>query len=90
MPGYEHDLTAKPAGVDACVDFACSRERETVDYDGMNGAVAQQVKQRGHISLEIVGVRRSACGDAIEHGVTAAEQAAQHVPQLEPRQTECR
>ena len=56
----------------------------------LNGAVAQQVQQRGHISLEIVGVCRSACGDAIERGATAAEQAAQRIPQLEPRQTECR
>ena len=76
--------------IDAGVDLARGRERETVDHDRMDGAVAQQAEQCGHVGLEIVGVRRSACGDAIEHGVTAAEQAAQHVPQLEPGQTECR
>src|SRR3974377_962854 len=64
---HAHYLTAESAGVDAGVDFACSRERETVDHDGMNGAVAQQVEQCGHISLEIVGGRRSACSDAIEN-----------------------
>ena len=66
------------------------RERETADHDGMDGAIAQQLEQCGHVGFEILRVRRSACGDAIEHGVTAAEKAAQHVPQLEPRQTECR
>ena len=75
---------------DPGVDLARVRERETVDHDGMNGTVAMQVEQCGHVGLKIVGVRRSARGYAIEHGVPAAEQAAQHVPQLESHQTECR
>ena len=40
-PGQKHDLTAEAAEIDAGVDLARGRERETVDHDGMNGAVAQ-------------------------------------------------
>ena len=67
------------------VDFARGRKRETVDHYGMDGALVQQVEQCGHIGFEILLMRRPACGDGIEHGVTAAKKAAQHVPQLEPR-----
>ena len=69
--------------IDPGVDLAHARERETVDHDGMDDAVAQQVEQCCHVSLELVGARRSACGDAVEHGVTAAEQSAQHVVPLD-------
>ena len=40
-PGQKHDLTAEAAKIDAGVDLARGRERETVDHDGMDGAVAQ-------------------------------------------------
>jgi hypothetical protein len=40
-PGQKHDLTAEAAEIDAGVDLARGRERETVDHDGMDGAVAQ-------------------------------------------------
>jgi hypothetical protein len=30
------------------------RESETVDHDGMDGAVAQQVEQCSHVGLEIL------------------------------------
>ena len=40
-PGQKHDLTTEAAEIDAGVDLARGRERETVDHDGMDGAVAQ-------------------------------------------------
>ena len=40
-PGQKHDLTAEAAEIDAGVDLARGRERETVDHDGMDGAVAK-------------------------------------------------
>lgn len=40
-PGQKHDLTAEAAEIDAGVDLARGRERETVNHDGMDGAVAQ-------------------------------------------------
>ena len=59
-------------------------------HDGSRVAACRPEAEDRQHPPEILRVRRSACGDAIEHGVTAAEQTAQHVPQLEPRQTECR
>jgi len=46
--------------IDPGVDVARVRKRETVDHDGMDGTVAQQVEHCDHVGLEIVGVRRSA------------------------------
>ena len=40
-PGQKHNLTAESAEIDAGVDVARSRERETVNHDGMDGAVAK-------------------------------------------------
>ena len=50
-PRQKHDLTAEAAEIDAGVDLARGRERETVDHDGMDGAVPQQVEQCGHVGL---------------------------------------
>jgi hypothetical protein len=40
-PGQKHDLTAEAAEIDAGVDLARGRERQTVDNYGMDGAVAK-------------------------------------------------
>jgi hypothetical protein len=40
VPGQQNNLAAEAAGVDAGVDVARGRERQTLDNDGMNGAVA--------------------------------------------------
>ena len=40
-PGQKHNLTAESAEIDAGVDLARGRERQTVDHDGMDGALAQ-------------------------------------------------
>jgi len=64
-PRQQHDLTAEAAEIDAGVNLARGRERETFDHERMDGAAAQQVEQCGHVRLEILRVRRSACGDAV-------------------------
>src|SRR5271169_4549928 len=56
----------------------------------MDGSVAQQVKQRGHVGLELLWLLRSAGGDAVPHCATAAEQEAERAPELEPGQTQSR
>src|SRR5208283_3762113 len=62
-----------------------------VNNDRMNGTVAQQLEQRGHVGLELLRVRYAAVCDAVPQCATAAEQEAKRGPQLEPRQTEsCR
>jgi hypothetical protein len=40
-PGQKHNLTAESAEIDAGVDVARGRERQTVDNHGMDGAVAK-------------------------------------------------
>jgi hypothetical protein len=40
-PGQKHNLTAESAEIDAGVDVARGRERQTVDNYGMDGAVAK-------------------------------------------------
>jgi hypothetical protein len=85
-PGPQDNLAAKYAGIDALVHIVRSRERQAVDDDGMDGAVAQQAEQRGHIGLELLQVRQPAVGNAVPSRVTAAEKEAQRAPQFEAGQ----
>jgi len=50
----------------------------------MDGALAQQIEQSGHVRLELFGVRQAAIGDAVPHRASATEQEAQPVPHLQP------
>ena len=49
---------------------------KSVDDDGMDGALAQQFEQRGHIGFELFRVRLPAGRDAVEDRAAAAEQEA--------------
>ena len=89
-PWRQHDLAAESAGVDARMNFASRLERQAVDDDGMDGAVPQQLEQRRHVGLELVGVGQPARGDAVPDGPTAVEQAAERAPDLEPQEAEAR
>ena len=89
-PGQEHDLPAEAAGVNSAMDLARRRDRQSVDNDGMEGALAQQIEQGGHVRLELFGVRHAAIGDAVPHRATTAEQEAQCVPHLQPGKAEPR
>ena len=70
------------------MDLTRGREGQAVDYQGMNGAITQKIEQSGHVSLELLRVHQSAGGDAVKHRATAAEQAAQRAPKLDPGQAE--
>jgi len=89
-PGQQHNFAAKSAPVDAGVDFARGRERQSVDHDRMKDARVQQLEQRRHVGLEFLRVSRSTCRDAVEDGATAAEKEAECAPQLESGQAESR
>ena len=71
------------------MDLTRGSEGQAVDDHGMNGAVTQQVEQTGHVGLELLRVHQSAGGDAVKHRATAAEQAAQRAPKLDPGEAEC-
>jgi hypothetical protein len=63
----QHNLTAEAAVIDPGVDLAHGRKRETVDHAGMDGAVAQQVKQYDHVGLG--GLPPNASNDErVQHG----------------------
>src|ERR1700722_16975807 len=62
-PGQQHNLAAEAAGIDAGMDLGRGRERQTVDDDGMDGAIAQQAEQRGHVGLELFRVGLKTIGD---------------------------
>ena len=81
-PGQQHNFAAKSAPVDAGVDFARGRERQSVDHDRMKDARAQQLEQHRHVGLEFFRVNRSTCRDAVEDGATAAEKEAECASQL--------
>jgi len=66
------------------MDLTHGHEGQAVDDHRMNDAIAKQVEQSGHVGLELIRVRHSAGGDAVEHRATAAVQAAQRAPQLDP------
>ena len=70
----------------------CTRSREGQAFNDYrtDDAIVQQFKQFGHVGLEFFRVRQSAGGDGVEHRATAAEQAAQRAPQLDPGQAERR
>src|SRR5580698_10231000 len=73
-PRQQHDLATEPASVDAGMHLARVCERQAVDDGGMDGAVAQQLEQCGHVGFELLRVRQPAGGDAVERRATAAEQ----------------
>jgi hypothetical protein len=75
-PRQQHYLAAEPAGIDPSMDLKRGREGQAVDDHRMNDAIAKQVEQSGHVSLELIRVRQSAGGDAVEHRATAAVQAS--------------
>src|SRR5258708_20851523 len=54
----------------------------------MNGAVAEQLEQGGHVSPELFGVRQTSARDAVPKRRTALEQEARCAPQLQPRQSQ--
>jgi phage tail tape-measure protein len=89
-PGQQHNFAAKSAPVDAGVDLARSRERQSVDDDRMKEARAQQVEKRRHVGLEFLYVSRSAGRNAVEDGATTAKKEAECAPQLESDQAESR
>src|ERR1700730_5198420 len=71
-PWQYHNFAAKSAPVDADVDLARSRERQSVDHDRMKDARAQQLEKRRDVGLEFLRVSRATCRDAVEDGATAA------------------
>ena len=58
------------------MDLTSGRERQSLDNDWMDHALAQQIKQGGHVRFELFGVRHAAVGNAVPHRATTAEQEA--------------
>jgi hypothetical protein len=73
-PREQHDFAANAARIDAGMDLARRGERQTVDHDGMDGAIALMGEQGGHVGREVFRMRPPACGDAVEQRAAAAEQ----------------
>ena len=81
----QNDLaaTTRP-GIDLYMDLTRGCEGKRSITTQLNGAVTEQVEQTSHVGLELLRVHQSAGGDAVKHRATAAEQAAQRTPKLDP------
>ena len=75
-PWQQHDLAAEPANIDAGMDITRGSEWQAVDNDRMDGALAQEGEQRGHVGFEFFEMRRPASGDAVPTRTAAAEEDA--------------